>query len=149
MRKINCMKKIILPLLICLSMISCSKSDNSNSNCRFLLNIGVNVSINLSLPQYSQLQFISNSVYIPNVGNNGVIVTNSGTGFLAWDGSDPNHTPNTCSAMSITGLEGKCGCPDENIYSLITGQPLGSSPLSCGLKRYRVEQSGNNLLITN
>ena len=143
------MKKIFLVVLICFAAVSCSKSDNTNSNCRFLLNIGVNVSINLNLPQYSQLQFVSNSVYILNVGNNGVIVTNSGTGFLAWDGSDPNHTPNTCSNLEITGLEGTCNCADENTYSLITGQPLGSSGLPCGLKNYRVEQSGNTLLITN
>ncbi len=143
------MKKTLFILLISVILVSCSKNDINNSNCKFLLNIGVNTSINLNLPQYSQLQFVSNSVYVPNTGNGGVIITNSGTGFLAWDASDPNHTLSSCSILSITGLEGTCGCSDENIYSLITGQPLSNSSLRCGLKAYRVEISGSNLLISN
>ena len=103
----------------------------------------------MNLPQYSQLQFISNSVYVGNAGNGGIIITNSGTGFLAWDASDPNHTPNSCSQLEIMGLEGKCRCNDENLYSLITGQPLNNSSLRCTLKAYRVEVSGSNLFISN
>jgi len=143
------MKKVLALLWICSILVSCSKSDNTNSNCKFLLNVGVNVSINLNLPQYNQLLFTSNSVFISGVGNNGVIVTNTGTGFLAWDGSDPNHNPSPCSALTITGLEGTCGCGDDNTYSLITGQPLGSGSLPCGLKNYRIDQNGNTLLVTN
>ncbi|WP_347923802.1 hypothetical protein [Pontimicrobium sp. SW4] len=143
------MKKLILSLLFPLLLVSCSKSDINNRNCRFLLNIGVNTSINLNLPQYSSLQFVSNSVFVPNVGNGGLIVTNSGTGFLAWDASDPNHTPSSCSKLEVNGLEGTCGCSDANVYSLITGQPLSDPNLNCGLKAYRVEQSGNDLIINN
>ncbi len=142
------MQNICLALLFCITMISCSKNDINNDNCKFLLNVGVNVSVNLNLPQYSQLQFISNSVYISNVGNKGVIVTNSGTGFLAWDAADPNHAQQSCSVLSGTGLEGTCGCTDAKTYSFITGQSLGSA-LPCTLNRYRVEQSGNTLFITN
>lgn len=134
---------------MCLILASCSKSDNNNSNCNFLLNIGVNTSINLSLPQYNPLNFISNPVYIPNEGNGGIIVTNTGTGFVAYDASDPNHSPNNCSILSIDGLEGICGCEDENKYSLFTGQPLENPNLRCGLKSYRTELNGNNLLIFN
>ena len=142
------MKKILLLLLVCFAMTSCSKSDDNNENCKFLLNIGVNTSINLNLPQYSQLQFISNSVYIPIHGNKGIIVTNTGTGFVAWDAGDPNHAQQTCSVVNGTGLEGTCGCADANTYSFITGQSLGTA-LPCTLKRYRVEQSGNTLFISN
>ncbi len=142
------MKKIFLIALTSLFLASCSKSNNTNENCKFLLNIGVNTSINLNLPQYSQLQFISNSVYIPNAGNKGIIVTNSGTGFLAWDAADPNHAQQSCSIVNGTGLEGTCGCADANTYSFITGQSLGTA-LPCTLKPYRVEQSGNKLFITN
>lgn len=142
------MKHTLLTLILGSLLFACSKND-VDTNCKYLLKIGVNTSVNLSLPQYSQLQFTSNSVYVPNAGNGGVIVTNSGTGFLAWDASDPNHTPSSCSRLNISGLEAKCGCSDENLYSLITGQPLGNSNLRCGLKAYRVQQSGSNLLITN
>ena len=143
------MKKILYILLFCFILVSCSKSDNSDSNCNFLLNIGVNTSINLNLPQYNPLNFISNPVYIPNEGNGGIIVTNTGTGFVAYDGADPNHSPSPCSILSITGLEGTCGCSDENKYSLFTGQPLENSNLRCGLKAYRVEINGSNLNIFN
>ena len=126
---------------------SCEK-DEVSSQCRYLANIGVNYEVNLNLPQYNQLNFISNSVYIPNIGNGGIIVTNSGTGYLAWDASDPNRIPTSCSTMTINGLECVSNCPDENSYSLITGQSLGIT-LECGLKAYRVEINGNNLFISN
>jgi nitrite reductase/ring-hydroxylating ferredoxin subunit len=141
------MKKIIILILIMPLIFSCEK-DEVLSQCSYLANIGVNYEVNLNLPQYNQLNFISNSVHIPNIGNGGVIVTNSGTGYLAWDASDPNHINSTCSIMVITGLESKCNCPDENSYSLITGQSLGIA-LECGLKAYRVEVNGNNLFISN
>jgi len=143
------MKKTFFIVLLSILLISCSGSDTINDNCNFLLNVGVNVNINLNLPQYSQLQFVSNSVYISNAGNAGIIVTNTGSGFLAWDASDPNHAPSACSVLNISGLEGTCSCSDDNTYSLVNGQPLGNADLRCGLKNYRLEQNGNNLLISN
>lgn len=136
-------------LLLFFIMSSCSGNSVDNKNCRFLLNVGVNVSINMSLPQYSQLQFISNSVYVANAGNAGIIVTNTGSGYLAWDASDPNHAPSSCSTLTVSGLNATCGCVDENTYSLVTGQAIGNGDLQCPLKNYRVEQSGNVLLIYN
>ncbi|MBT8260216.1 MAG: hypothetical protein KJN82_02795 [Bacteroidia bacterium] len=142
------MKKIFYYLLFMILFSTCSKN-NADENCNFLLNIGVNAILNLNLPQYSPLGFISNSVYVPGYGNKGIIVINTGTGFAAWDASDPNHSPNSCSTLEIVGVEGVCGCIDENTYSLYTGQPLSDPNLLCGLKAYRVEQSGNTLLISN
>lgn len=141
--------KYIFYLLLFGIMWSCSDNAVNNQNCKFLLNIGVNVNINMSLPQYSQLQFISNSVYVPNVGNAGIIVTNTGSGYLAWDAADPNHTPSNCSTLNVSGLNATCGCEDKNTYSLVTGQAIGNGNLICPLKNYRVEQSGTNLRIYN
>ncbi len=142
------MKRLLVLLLIPL-VFSCSRSDDNNSNCNFLLNAAVNASLNLNLPQYNDLNFVSNPVYVPNQGNGGIIVTNTGTGYVAYDAADPNHSQNLCSILTINGLEGVCGCADENTYSLFTGQPLGNPNLRCGLKAYRVELSGNLLLVTN
>lgn len=142
------MKKIIFSCLMLSIFVSCSKN-NSDVNCNYLLNVGVNATLNLNLPQYSQLAFISNAVYVSGFGNKGIIVINTGTGFRAWDASDPNHTPNSCSTLSIESAEAVCGCDDGNTYSLFTGQPLNNPELTCGLKEYRVEQSGNSLLISN
>ena len=128
---------------------TCSKNDDANNNCNNLPNIGVNRTIELNLPQYNQLNFPSNPVPIPEEGVGGIIVTNTGTGFVAFDAADPNHMLSTCSTLIISGLEGTCGCDDQNQYSLFTGQPLNNSALRCGLKAYRVEQSGNTLFISN
>ncbi|MDT0558224.1 hypothetical protein RM697_06185 [Ichthyenterobacterium sp. W332] len=143
------MKKISIVFTAILLLQNCSKNDRVN-NCNFLFDAAVNATVNLNLPQFSQLQFISNSVYIPNQGNAGIIVTNVGTGLRAWDAADPNHAPTSCSLLSITGSEATCGCQDANTYSLFTGAPLENGNLACGLKEYRVSPSGSNtFLITN
>lgn len=142
------MKHFFLTALISLLIFSCNGSDDIDPNCSFLINAGFSTSINLNLPQFSQLQFASNSVFIPNVGNQGVIVTNIGSGFFAWDASDPNHELRSCSRLSISGLEGTCGCEEANTYSLVNGQPLGAD-LPCGLLNYRVQQEGSTLFISN
>ena len=142
------MKEIKFYFIIILILInSCAKNIN-DSNCNNFLNLDVFYEVNLNLPQYSQLNFISNSVYIPNVGNGGIIVTNSGSGFLAWDAADPNHVNVPCAVLSISGLEATSSCAQQNTYSLITGQSLGVA-LPCTLKPYRIEESGNILLITS
>ena len=136
------MKNIFI-LITLLFLTSCSK-DNPNNNCNFLLNLGVNADVNLNLPLYSPLEFTSNSVYIANQGNGGLIVINVGNGNLrAWDASDPNHTPSSCSIMQISGATAKCGCSDENEYNLFNGLSVGTQ-LPCGLKEYRVTPTGSN-----
>ena len=134
-------------ITILIFIISCAKNIN-DSRCNYLLNLDIYYEVNLNLPQYSSLNFISNSVFIPNVGNGGLIITNSGTGFLAWDAADPNHSNVPCSVLTISGLEATSSCSEQNTYSLITGQSLGVA-LTCGLKSYRVENSGNILVITS
>ena len=135
-------------LVISLIFLTACSRNNSDENCKFLVNAAVNVTLNMNLPQYSQLQFTSNSVYVPNQGNKGVIVMNVGSGFRAWDAADPNHEQTSCSLLKITGAEAVCGCDDANTYSLFTGGSIGKQ-LPCGLKEYRVSVSGNSLLVTN
>lgn len=132
-----------------LAIFSCSDGNNYNENCNFLLNVGVNISLNLNLAQYNQLNFPNNPVYVPNEGNAGIIVNNSGTGYVAFDAADPNHELGSCSVLNISGLEGISGCDETHRYSLLTGQPLQNPDLQCGLKPYRIERSGNSLYITN
>lgn len=142
------MKRVyLLYCTLFLLIIGCVK-DVNDSRCNFLLNLDIYYEVNLNLPQYNDLNFISNSVYIPNVGNGGLIVVNSGTGFLAWDAADPNQTNLPCSILSINGLEATSGCAEQNTYSLITGQSIGIA-LTCSLKPYRVETNGSILIITS
>ena len=133
-------------LIVCMG---CSKDNNSDPNCNFLVNLNVSTSLNLNLSQYNQLTFPNNPVYVPNEGNGGLIVNNTGTGFVAFDAADPNHVFSNCSVLSINGLEGLCGCNDANKYSLFTGQPLENTELRCGLTTYFVESNGNTLYISS
>ncbi|MGV8812877.1 MAG: hypothetical protein ACOH2D_02095 [Gelidibacter sp.] len=135
-------------LIISLMFLTTCSRNNSDANCKFLVNAAVNVTLNMNLPQYSQLQFTSNSVYVANQGNKGVIVMNVGSGFRAWDAADPNHEQTSCSLLTITGANAVCGCTDANTYSLFTGGSIGKQ-LPCGLKEYRVSRSGNSLIVTN
>ena len=142
------MKKIAIFSLITLLFFSCSRKDDNNNNCNNLQNINVYVDLNLNFLPYNDLTFIGNSIYVSGYGNGGLIITNTGTGFVAFDAADPNHQLNICSILTISqGGEGICGCEDENKYSLFTGQPLENPDLRCGLKAYRAELSGDILII--
>ena len=140
------LKFCVVMLFVCMG---CAKDNTTNENCNFLLNLNVSASLNLNLSQYNQLTFPNNPVYVPNEGNGGIIVNNTGTGYVAFDAADPNHVFSNCSVLSIVGLEGVCGCEDANKYSLFTGQPLENSELRCGLKAYFVEINGNTLFVSN
>lgn len=144
--KNNTLKFCVVLLFVCMG---CTKDNTTNENCNFLLNLNVSTSLNLNLSQYNQLTFPNNPVYVPNEGNGGIIVNNTGTGYVAFDAADPNHVFSNCSVLSISGLEGVCGCNEANKYSLFTGQPLENSELRCGLKAYFVEINGNTLFVSN
>lgn len=128
-------------LLMIVLLFSCSEND-SNNNCNYLVDAGVDFTVNLSLPQFSSLEFPSNVVYVPNQGNGGVFVINIGSGLRAWDAADPNHVFNNCSIMTRNGINVTCNCNDANEYELYSGQPVGETDVSCGLREYRVESTG-------
>ncbi|MDP4664849.1 MAG: hypothetical protein NWS37_01295 [Flavobacteriaceae bacterium] len=144
------MKSATLPLVLLLLLAqACRKKDNLDPSCNFLLDIGVNEVVNMNLPQYNNLLFTSNSVFVSSAANSGLIVVNVGTGYLAWDAADPNHVPNSCGTLAIDGVLGVCGCDDGNTYSLFTGQPMENPDLRCALKSYPVTRSDNTLYISN
>ncbi len=142
--------KRFLVLILAITILSCrGNDDDNNNNCRFLLNVNVNYTANLSLPQFLDLQSVQNPVPVPGEGNGGLIIMRTiGDNFVAWDRADPSHAQQSCSIMTLQGTQVTCNCDDENQYDLNTGLPL-TQGLSCGLKAYRVEQSGNLLFISN
>ncbi len=142
------MKKLLL-LASFIILFGCNKNEN-NINCNFLLDVGVNKVVNLNLPEFNQLQFPVNAIRSEGQGNDGLILVrvNSST-LIAWDGADPNHTPSSCSGLTITGLTAVCGCDDGNEYELTSGQIIGDNPQPCTLKPYRVEAIGNNTYLVS
>lgn len=140
--------KAIFLLLALFVLISCDPDDNLRRNPN-LLNINVNYEVNLSLPQFNNLNFSGNSVYVPGQGNLGLIIVNAGSSFIAWDAADPNIIPNECSRLIIDGLNAASTCDDPpNEYSLVTGQPLVEN-LRYPLFAYRITESGGVLRIFN
>ncbi len=113
------MKKISIILSILL--FTCSGDDNNRNNCNFLFDAGVNLTVNTNLPQFNQLQFPGNGVYVPEQGNNGIWLWRLNSSILyAWDAADPNHEPSACSTIEDTGTGDivSCGCDDGNQFSL-------------------------------
>ncbi|MDP5001634.1 MAG: hypothetical protein NWQ14_04355 [Flavobacterium sp.] len=130
------MKKYLILLLLPF-LISCEKDNFSNNN-PYLPNYSFNVNINMNLPQFSNLQFPSNAVYINNgsAGVRGIIVFNTGGSYVAFDAACPNQALSSCSTMTLTGINAVCAC-DGASYSLFTGQAAG---MQYPMKQYRVEQ---------
>jgi len=132
-------------------VLSCS-SDTSNRN-PYLQEVRFRFEINLNLPLYNELQFTGNAVFVDNngVGTRGAFVINTGSGFMAWEASCPNHVPNECSTMTIDGQNAVCSC-EGYTYSLFTGQQLdrpNDGNRYHDLLFYRATQSGNVVVISN
>jgi len=139
------MKKYFLLLIAFPIFLGCSTNSINNNN-PYLPNYTVNLDINMSLPQYSNLKFVSKAVYISGQGVRGIIVFNtSGTTYNAFDAACPNQALSSCSTMTIKGINAVCGC-DNAEYSLFSGQSAGKQ---YPLKQYRVEVNGNILHVYN
>ena len=140
------MKKYILFTFL-LVFMGCDKDNFSNNN-HYLPNYSFAYNINMSLPQYSSLQFPSNAVYVNagNTGIRGVFVFNTGGGYVAFDAACPNQALTSCSTMTLNGINVICPC-DNVSYSLFSGQAQG---MQYPMKQYRVEQLDNfNLRVYN
>lgn len=130
-----------------LVFIGCDK-ENFNNNNPYLPNYGFSLNINMSLPQFSNLQFPSNAIYINNgsSGIRGVFVFNTGSGYVAFDAACPNQALSNCSTMILDGINVTCPC-DNVSYNLFSGQAPG---MQYPMKQYRVEQLDNfNLRVYN
>jgi nitrite reductase/ring-hydroxylating ferredoxin subunit len=138
------MKKYFL-LLIAFPMLFGCSTNSTNNNNPYLPNYPVNVDINMNLPAYSNLKFVSNAVYISNQGVRGILVFNSGSGYNAFDAACPNQALSSCSTMTINGIYAVCAC-DNAEYNLFSGQSTGKQ---YPLKQYRVEVNGNLLRVYN
>ena len=149
------MKKYLLLLIAFPLLFGCSTNSTNNNN-PYLPNYTVNLDVNMSLPQYSDLKFVSNGVYISGQGVRGVFVFNTGSGYVAFDAACPNQALSSCSTMTFKKLDPAdplkidkttlvCAC-DSAEYSLFTGQSAGKQ---YPLKQYRVEINGTILRVYN
>ena len=143
------MKMRFLSLILVLCLMGCSSDDRRQNNPN-LLDLQFDIVLNLNLPQFSQLNFAGNAIYFnsPGIGNDGIIVVNTGSGFVAWDASDPNEIPRDCTRLIISGLSAASTCQNPNSYSIVSGQPLEDG-LQYGLLSYRVTENAGSVRVFN
>jgi len=139
------MKKIFILLLALPFVLACDGGRVNNNNPN-IPNYPVNLQINMSLPGYSNLQFPSNHIVDYSQGARGIVVFNTGSGFLAFDLACPNQSFATCtSPIQISGINATCPC-DNSVYSLYSGQSPGQV---YPLKQYLVEVNGTVVTVYN
>tara|TARA_B100001059_G_scaffold93671_1_gene92976 strand:+ start:755 stop:1210 length:456 start_codon:yes stop_codon:yes gene_type:complete len=146
-------KKITAFCILQLSFLSVYNcGENPIDRNPYLVDIKFQREFNLSLPLYSNLNYVGGSLLIEDVGINGIILFNlNGSSFLAWEATCPNHLPKSCSKLGIEGVLAVCSCESFQ-YSLATGQLLNPNeeltpPQS--LLFYQVENYNGILSVRN
>lgn len=142
------MKRILLVFPLILFLFGCSSDDDLRQN-PYLPHLNFSVNFDLSLPEYNQLNFPGNKYITRNYGINGIVVFNlNNDQYLAYELTDPNHVPQTCSILTVNGTEATCSCGDGNKYTIITGQQIAGEG-EYTLKPYRAQRVGGVLQISN
>ncbi|APU67872.1 hypothetical protein C723_0682 [Christiangramia flava JLT2011] len=147
-RNANFMRKITLLSLLVLMLFSCSGNDDYRGNPN-LADLNFSLRLNLTLPEYNQLQYAGNSYVTYNYGVKGIVIYNiNGSQFTAFELSDPNHPASSCSGMTVNGVIATCSC-EGNSYNIITGEPASEENLQYTMKPYRIQQSGSIIEVWN
>jgi hypothetical protein len=147
------MSKSLFTLLICSCLVlSCQKNDDNDNNNNFIPEIGFDTfdSINTALPQYSNMQFPGNFIVLNGFGYNGIVVYSKGNNlFSAFEITDPNHAPTSCSVLTVEGITATCNCDDGNSYNIVNGAPFDGTTGQFSLKPYFVEVNGSVIRVFN
>ncbi len=125
---------------------ACSENNVRNNN-PFLPDYAFSLIVDTNLPLYNNLQFAGRIMMInqPNAGIRGIILYNSGSGYLAYDAACPNQYLADCSTLTLLGIEIICPCDDAK-YSVFNGTSPG---LQYPLKQYRTEVNGKIVRVFN
>lgn len=145
------MKRLTLIFLVSLFFWACGNNDddNINDNNPYINQPPVSLSLSLNLPEYNPLRFPGNSVVLFNQGVKGIIVYNVNNSlYTAFDLTDPNHIPSSCSKMDVEGVIATCPCGDDNSYDIVTGQHQNEQN-AYPMLQYRIQRSGDVITITN
>jgi hypothetical protein len=136
--------------LLSICFLSCDKNDDRPDNNPNLIDPLISINLNLNLPEYNGLNFPGGSVIVQNQGVGGVVIYNVNNDlFTAFDLSDPNHAPNACSRMVVSGVVATCTCTtDDNQYDIVTGIHRTENSLF-PMQQYRAELTGNTVRVSN
>lgn len=144
------MKFIFLVVVVVFSLFSCKKDDGIVYDNPYLIDPLVSLNLNLNLPEYNPLKFPGNHVIISQQGIKGIVIYNVNNElYTAFELSDPNHTPSSCSRMTVVGIIASCSCENEpNTYDIVTGQHQIDENLYPMLQ-YLAVRTGDNISVSN
>lgn len=130
--------------------LSCSKNDDKQERNPFLTDPAVSLNLNLNLPEYNPLKFPGNYI-ITSQGIKGIVVyCVSENQYLAFELTDPNHVPSSCSQMELTGVIASCTCAnDDNEYFITSGQHTTEPDTKYPMQQYNAQLNGNTVIVSN
>ncbi len=136
------MKKYSFAFVFLLLLLSCEKDTVTRTNNPYIPNYSFSAILNLNLPSNSGLLTNLNPIAITVDGDIDILIMKVSDGdYRAWNGNCPNQSPEACSRLSLSGLNGKCNCDHALLYSLFTGIAQNAT---YPMINYRVESLGNN-----
>ena len=141
--KIAIMKLSIYILGISLLIASCNSKDD------YIAEVYVNILIDLSLPEYSDLQVSGNSIFIKG-GVEGIIIYHGiGDDYKVYDRNCSYEPSIACSHIdSVNAGIAYCGCC-TSAFLLAQDGAVANSPALLPLKEYFFTLSGNQMRISN
>ncbi|MDP2089097.1 MAG: Rieske 2Fe-2S domain-containing protein [Flavobacteriaceae bacterium] len=126
-------------------LVNC-ESDDQNNLLPYVL---VNETINLSNPEFINIQVSGGWAYA-NGGIKGIVIYNvNGNSFKAYERSCPHLLPSACSRMTVEqSFKLKCPC-DQSEFNILNGTPLTPN-INYVAREYKVTIiNANTLKITN
>ena len=137
------MKQTKFLIIFLLSIFSCGDSNN------YIRNVYVDVEIDLSLPEFSNLNTVGNSLFIEG-GNKGIIIyRHSNYEYKIYD-RNCSYEPNLeCSYIdSVNSIIAFCGCC-SSAFLLDQNGSAANSPAVLPLKQYNYSLNNTLLHIFN
>ncbi len=148
------MRRIFLLLSSCFifGLYSCESDSVQRDNNPFLRSKRVNFNLNLSLPQFANLTFPGNNVFIRNENAfiQGVyIFTANAIDYTVFELAEPNHPEGSCSIpVELTNGRLEYTCGDEQTSYDLLGTKVDGTAEDFPLRRYSAMRNGNTLSIT-
>ena len=137
------MKKVKIIFIFFVFYLSCGDSNN------YIQNVYVDVEIDLSLPQFSELNIVGNNIFIEG-GNKGIIIyRHSNYEYKIYD-RNCSYEPNLeCSYIdSVNSIIALCGCC-TSAFLLDQDGSAANSPAVLPLKQYKYTLNNTLLHIFN
>ena len=134
------MKKVFYYLILFFLICSCSSEND------YIRDVYVNIEIDVSLPEYSHLNTIGNSIFIEG-GNKGIVIYHSGINeYKIYDRNCSYEPSLECSYIdSLNSIIAYCGCC-TSAFLLDNNGLAVNSPALLPLKMYNWSLQNNTIL---